>query len=100
MPCCGMLTLVHSALTTRKRQQDLNLAAGTWPRTVPMPLTAPQLFATSENVSQNTTDIATNTTNINNLSDSVTTLTDDACLGMQPLALSTLTASGSASKID
>ncbi len=53
-----------------------------------------QLFATNENVSQNTTDIAantdsinqnttdiaTNTTNINSLSDSVTTLTDDALL--------------------
>ncbi|EKM8188658.1 trimeric autotransporter adhesin SadA, partial [Salmonella enterica] len=53
-----------------------------------------QLFATNENVSQNTTDIAanttsinqnttdiaTNTTSINNLNNSVTTLTDDALL--------------------
>ncbi|WP_151202375.1 hypothetical protein, partial [Salmonella enterica] len=39
-----------------------------------------QLFATNENVSQNTTDIAANTTSINSLSDSVTTLTDDALL--------------------
>ncbi|EAM9834130.1 autotransporter adhesin SadA [Salmonella enterica] len=71
-----------------------NLAAGTLAADSTDAVNGSQLFATNENVSQNTTDIAanttsinqnttdiaTNTTNINNLSDSVTTLTDDALL--------------------
>ncbi|MGL0452385.1 trimeric autotransporter adhesin SadA, partial [Salmonella enterica subsp. enterica] len=69
-----------------------NLAAGTLAADSTDAVNGSQLFATNENVSQNTadittntnsinqntTDIATNTTNINNLSDSITTLTDDA----------------------
>ncbi|ENF1547283.1 YadA-like family protein, partial [Salmonella enterica] len=72
-----------------------------------------QLFATNENVSQNTadittntnsinqntTDIATNTTNINNLSDSITTLTDDALLWDADSGTFSASRSGSASKI-
>ncbi|EJR9068145.1 trimeric autotransporter adhesin SadA [Salmonella enterica] len=72
-----------------------------------------QLFATNENVSQNTanittntnsinqntTDIATNTTNINNLSDSITTLTDDALLWDAASGTFSASRSGSASKI-
>ncbi|KSA99033.1 hypothetical protein LFZ11_00730 [Salmonella enterica subsp. enterica serovar Fresno str. ST224] len=71
-----------------------NLAAGTLAADSTDAVNGSQLFATNENVSQNTTDIAanttsinqnttdiaTNTTNINSLSDSVTTLTDDALL--------------------
>ncbi|EIV0972624.1 trimeric autotransporter adhesin SadA [Salmonella enterica] len=57
-----------------------NLAAGTLASDSTDAVNGSQLFATNENVSQNTTDIATNTTNINSLSDSVTTLTDDALL--------------------
>ncbi|CQQ66197.1 YadA-like family protein [Salmonella enterica] len=71
-----------------------NLAAGTLAADSTDAVNGSQLFATNENVSQNTadittntnsinqntTDIATNTTNINNLSDSITTLTDDALL--------------------
>ncbi len=72
-----------------------------------------QLFATNENVSQNTadittntnsinqntTDIATNTTSINNLSDSITTLTDDALLWDAASGTFSASRSGSASKI-
>ena len=58
-----------------------------------------QLFATNENVSQNTTDIATNTTNINNLSNSVTTLTDDALLWDADSGAFSANHAGSASKI-
>ncbi|CQI22536.1 autotransporter [Salmonella enterica subsp. enterica serovar Typhimurium str. DT104] len=71
-----------------------NLAAGTLAADSTDAVNGSQLFATNENVSQNTadittntnsinqntTDIATNTTSINNLSDSITTLTDDALL--------------------
>ncbi|EHS8076233.1 trimeric autotransporter adhesin SadA [Salmonella enterica subsp. enterica serovar Banana] len=71
-----------------------NLAAGTLAADSTDAVNGSQLFATNENVSQNTTDIAanttsinqnttdiaTNTTSINSLSDSVTTLTDDALL--------------------
>ncbi|EEC4816516.1 autotransporter adhesin SadA [Salmonella enterica] len=57
-----------------------NLAAGTLAADSTDAVNSSQLFATNENVSQNTTDIATNTTSINSLSDSVTTLTDDALL--------------------
>ncbi|ELR9692111.1 trimeric autotransporter adhesin SadA [Salmonella enterica subsp. enterica serovar Muenster] len=57
-----------------------NLAAGTLAADSTDAVNGSQLFATNENVSQNTTDIATNTTNINSLSNSVTTLTDDALL--------------------
>ncbi|EGN9886397.1 autotransporter adhesin SadA [Salmonella enterica] len=71
-----------------------NLAAGTLAADSTDAVNGSQLFATNENVSQNTTDItantdsinqnttdiATNTTSINNLSNSVTTLTDDALL--------------------
>ncbi|WP_366545978.1 ESPR-type extended signal peptide-containing protein, partial [Salmonella enterica] len=57
-----------------------NLAAGTLAADSTDAVNGSQLFATNENVSQNTTDIAANTTNINSLSDSVTTLTDDALL--------------------
>ncbi|WP_139814783.1 hypothetical protein, partial [Salmonella enterica] len=56
------------------------LAAGTLAADSTDAVNGSQLFATNENVSQNTTDIATNTTSINSLSDSVTTLTDDALL--------------------
>ncbi|WP_031614655.1 YadA family autotransporter adhesin, partial [Salmonella enterica] len=72
-----------------------------------------QLFATNENVSQNTTDIAanttsinqnttdiaTNTTSINNLSNSVTTLTDDALLWDAVSGAFSANRNGSASKI-
>ncbi|EDU8905686.1 autotransporter adhesin SadA [Salmonella enterica subsp. enterica] len=57
-----------------------NLAAGTLAADSTDAVNGSQLFATNENVSQNTTDIAANTTNINSLSNSVTTLTDDALL--------------------
>ncbi|EEK2347584.1 autotransporter adhesin SadA [Salmonella enterica subsp. enterica serovar Tennessee] len=57
-----------------------NLAAGTLAADSTDAVNSSQLFATNENVSQNTTDIAANTTSINSLSDSVTTLTDDALL--------------------
>ncbi|EBS2911079.1 autotransporter adhesin SadA [Salmonella enterica subsp. enterica serovar Newport] len=57
-----------------------NLAACTLAADSTDAVNGSQLFATNENVSQNTTDIATNTTSINSLSDSVTTLTDDALL--------------------
>ncbi|EJE3711956.1 trimeric autotransporter adhesin SadA, partial [Salmonella enterica] len=72
-----------------------------------------QLFATNENVSQNTTDIAanttsinqnttdiaTNTTSINNLSNSVTTLTDDALLWDAASGAFNANRNGNASKI-
>ncbi|ECS1778420.1 autotransporter adhesin SadA [Salmonella enterica subsp. enterica serovar Tennessee] len=57
-----------------------NLAAGTLAADSTDAVNGSQLFATNENVSQNTTDIAANTTSINSLSDSVTTLTDDTLL--------------------
>ena len=76
-----------------------NLAAGTLAADSTDAVNGSQLFATNENVSQNTTDIATNTTNINNLSDSVTTLTDDALLWDADSGAFSAKHAGSASKI-
>ncbi|KAA0348396.1 trimeric autotransporter adhesin SadA [Salmonella enterica] len=90
-----------------------NLAAGTLAADSTDAVNGSQLFATNENVSQNTTDIAanttsinqnttdiaTNTTNINNLSNSVTTLTDDALLWDAASGTFSASRSGSASKI-
>ncbi|EGG8659027.1 autotransporter adhesin SadA [Salmonella enterica] len=90
-----------------------NLAAGTLAADSTDAVNGSQLFATNENVSQNTadittntnsinqntTDIATNTTNINNLSDSITTLTDDALLWDAASGTFSASRSGSASKI-
>ncbi|ECG9319642.1 autotransporter adhesin SadA [Salmonella enterica] len=90
-----------------------NLAAGTLAADSTDAVNGSQLFATNENVSQNTTDIAanttsinqnttdiaTNTTSINNLSNSVTTLTDDALLWDAVSGTFSASRSGSASKI-
>ncbi|EDB7898930.1 autotransporter adhesin SadA, partial [Salmonella enterica subsp. enterica serovar Newport] len=90
-----------------------NLAAGTLAADSTDAVNGSQLFATNENVSQNTTDIAanttsinqnttdiaTNTTSINNLSNSVTTLTDDALLWDAASGTFSASRSGSASKI-
>ncbi|HAK8822999.1 TPA: autotransporter adhesin SadA [Salmonella enterica] len=90
-----------------------NLAAGTLTADSTDAVNGSQLFATNENVSQNTadittntnsinqntTDIATNTTNINNLSDSITTLTDDALLWDAASGAFSASRNGSASKI-
>ncbi|CQD75964.1 Peptide transport system permease protein sapB [Salmonella enterica subsp. enterica serovar Typhimurium str. DT104] len=90
-----------------------NLAAGTLAADSTDAVNGSQLFATNENVSQNTadittntnsinqntTDIATNTTSINNLSDSITTLTDDALLWDAASGAFSASRSGSASKI-
>ncbi|WP_080203791.1 trimeric autotransporter adhesin SadA [Salmonella enterica] len=90
-----------------------NLAAGTLAADSTDAVNGSQLFATNENVSQNTTDIAanttsinqnttdiaTNTTNINNLSDSITTLTDDALLWDVDTSAFNANRNGSASKI-
>ncbi|CQF35956.1 Peptide transport system permease protein sapB [Salmonella enterica subsp. enterica serovar Typhimurium str. DT104] len=90
-----------------------NLAAGTLAADSTDAVNGSQLYATNENVSQNTadittntnsinqntTDIATNTTNINNLSDSITTLTDDALLWDAASGTFSASRSGSASKI-
>ncbi|WP_080154921.1 trimeric autotransporter adhesin SadA [Salmonella enterica] len=90
-----------------------NLAAGTLAADSTDAVNGSQLFATNENVSQNTTDIAanttsinqnttdiaTNTTNINNLSNSVTTLTDDALLWDAASGAFSAKHNGSASKI-
>ncbi|CQN51542.1 autotransporter [Salmonella enterica subsp. enterica serovar Typhimurium str. DT104] len=90
-----------------------NLAAGTLAADSTDAVNGSQLFATNENVSQNTadittntnsinqntTDIATNTTNINNLSDSITTLTDDALLWDAASGAFSANHNGSASKI-
>ncbi|EDE4818633.1 hypothetical protein BSW41_06190 [Salmonella enterica subsp. enterica serovar Enteritidis] len=90
-----------------------NLAAGTLAADSTDAVNGSQLFATNENVSQNTTDIAantdsinqnttdiaTNTTNINSLSDSVTTLTDDALLWDAASGAFSADRNGSASKI-
>ncbi|MBJ9515727.1 YadA-like family protein [Citrobacter freundii] len=76
-----------------------NLAAGTLAADSTDAVNGSQLFATNENVSQNTTDIATNTTNINNLSDSVTTLTDDALLWDADSGAFSAKHAGSTSKI-
>ncbi|HFD6162461.1 TPA: trimeric autotransporter adhesin SadA [Salmonella enterica] len=90
-----------------------NLAAGTLAADSTDAVNGSQLFATNENVSQNTTDIAanttsinqnttdiaTNTTSINNLSNSVTTLTDDALLWDVDTGAFSANRNGSASKI-
>ncbi|EAR4530783.1 autotransporter adhesin SadA [Salmonella enterica] len=90
-----------------------NLAAGTLASDSTDAVNGSQLFATNENVSQNTTDIAanttsinqnttdiaTNTTSINNLSNSVTTLTDDALLWDAASGAFSAKHNGSASKI-
>ncbi|EBQ0176872.1 hypothetical protein AXN64_16775 [Salmonella enterica subsp. enterica] len=90
-----------------------NLAAGTLAADSTDAVNGSQLFATNENVSQNTTDIAANTTNINqnttdiatnttsinNLSNSVTTLTDDALLWDAASGTFSASRNGSASKI-
>ncbi|PXO39051.1 autotransporter adhesin SadA [Salmonella enterica] len=90
-----------------------NLAAGTLAADSTDAVNGSQLFATNENVSQNTTDIAanttsinqnttdiaTNTTSINNLSNSVTTLTDDALLWDAASGTFSASRSGSASNI-
>ncbi|HGH4923549.1 trimeric autotransporter adhesin SadA [Salmonella enterica subsp. enterica serovar Heidelberg] len=90
-----------------------NLAAGTLAADSTDAVNGSQLFATNENVSQNTTDIAanttsinqnttdiaTNTTSINNLSNSITTLTDDALLWDAASGTFSASRSGSTSKI-
>ncbi|EAR7496490.1 autotransporter adhesin SadA [Salmonella enterica subsp. enterica] len=90
-----------------------NLAAGTLAADSTDAVNGSQLFATNENVSQNTTDIAanttsinqnttdiaTNTTSINNLSNSVTTLTDDALLWDVASGAFNANRNGNASKI-
>ncbi|ELD7291425.1 YadA-like family protein [Salmonella enterica] len=90
-----------------------NLAAGTLAADSTDAVNGSQLFATNENVSQNTTDIAanttsinqnttdiaTNTTSINSLSNSVTTLTDDALLWDAVSGAFSANRNGSASKI-
>ncbi|EGT1135913.1 autotransporter adhesin SadA [Salmonella enterica] len=90
-----------------------NLAAGTLAADSIDAVNGSQLFATNENVSQNTTDIAanttsinqnttdiaTNTTSINNLSNSVTTLTDDALLWDAASGAFNANRNGNASKI-
>ncbi|ECH7218748.1 autotransporter adhesin SadA [Salmonella enterica] len=76
-----------------------NLAAGTLAADSTDAVNGSQLFATNENVSQNTTDIATNTTSINNLSNSVTTLTDDALLWDAASGSFNANRNGNASKI-
>ncbi|EDU9621925.1 autotransporter adhesin SadA [Salmonella enterica subsp. enterica] len=76
-----------------------NLAAGTLASDSTDAVNGSQLFATNENVSQNTTDIATNTTSINNLSNSVTTLTDDALLWDAVSGAFSANRNGSVSKI-
>ncbi|ELJ5532593.1 trimeric autotransporter adhesin SadA [Salmonella enterica] len=90
-----------------------NLAAGTLAADSTDAVNGSLLFATNENVSQNTTDItantdsinqnttdiATNTTSINNLSNSVTTLTDDALLWDAASGAFNANRNGNASKI-
>ncbi|EDV4161659.1 hypothetical protein GVA68_000541 [Salmonella enterica] len=102
-----------SASHTGNASKITNLAAGTLAVDSTDAVNGSQLFATNENVSQNTadittntnsinqntTDIATNTTNINNLSDSITTLTDDALLWDAASGTFSASRSGSASKI-
>ncbi|EJX6105355.1 trimeric autotransporter adhesin SadA [Salmonella enterica] len=102
-----------SASRSGSASKITNLAAGTLAADSTDAVNGSQLFATNENVSQNTadittntnsinqntTDIATNTTNINNLSDSITTLTDDALLWDAASGTFSASRSGSASKI-
>ncbi|EGR7595256.1 autotransporter adhesin SadA [Salmonella enterica] len=102
-----------SASRSGSASKITNLAAGTLAADSTDAVNGSQLFATNENVSQNTadittntnsinqntTDIATNTTSINNLSDSITTLTDDALLWDAASGTFSASRSGSASKI-
>ncbi|HCH8730652.1 TPA: YadA-like family protein [Salmonella enterica] len=102
-----------SASHTGNASKITNLAAGTLAADSTDAVNGSQLFATNENVSQNTTDIAanttsinqnttdiaTNTTSINNLSNSVTTLTDDALLWDAASGTFSASRSGSTSKI-
>ncbi|EBU7578842.1 hypothetical protein DK120_05050 [Salmonella enterica subsp. enterica serovar Java] len=102
-----------SASHTGNASKITNLAAGTLAADSTDAVNGSQLFATNENVSQNTTDIAanttsinqnttdiaTNTTSINNLSNSVTTLTDDALLWDAASGAFSAKHNGSASKI-
>ncbi|EGJ1820878.1 hypothetical protein IHG62_004184 [Salmonella enterica] len=106
-------TSAFSASHTGNASKITNLAAGTLAADSTDAVNGSQLFATNENVSQNTTDIAanttsinqnttdiaTNTTSINNLSNSVTTLTDDALLWDAASGTFSASRSGSASKI-
>ncbi|EAA7315683.1 TPA: trimeric autotransporter adhesin SadA [Salmonella enterica subsp. enterica serovar Singapore] len=102
-----------SASRSGSASKITNLAAGTLAADSTDAVNGSQLFATNENVSQNTadittntnsinqntTDIATNTTSINNLSNSVTTLTDDALLWDAASGAFSASRNGSASKI-
>ncbi|EAM9277873.1 YadA-like family protein [Salmonella enterica] len=106
-------TSAFSASHTGNASKITNLAAGTLAADSTDAVNGSQLFATNENVSQNTTDIAanttsinqnttdiaTNTTSINNLSNSVTTLTDDALLWDVDTSAFNANRNGSASKI-
>ncbi|EDX6370033.1 trimeric autotransporter adhesin SadA [Salmonella enterica subsp. enterica serovar Cerro] len=106
-------TSAFSASHTGNVSKITNLAAGALAADSTDAVNGSQLFATNENVSQNTTDIAanttsinqnttdiaTNTTNINNLSDSITTLTDDALLWDADSGTFSASRNGSASKI-
>ncbi|ECT4000585.1 autotransporter adhesin SadA [Salmonella enterica subsp. enterica serovar Heidelberg] len=105
----GAFSANHNGSTSK----ITNLAAGTLAADSTDAVNGSQLFATNENVSQNTTDIAanttsinqnttdiaTNTTSINNLSNSITTLTDDALLWDAASGTFSASRSGSASKI-
>ncbi len=113
MPCFGMQPLAHSALSTTEATVKSPTRGGYRAADSTDAVNGSQLFATNENVSQNTTDIAanttsinqnttdiaTNTTSINNLSNSVTTLTDDALLWDAASGTFSASRSGSASKI-
>ncbi|EAO2686373.1 autotransporter adhesin SadA [Salmonella enterica] len=102
-----------SASRSGSASKITNLAAGTLAADSTDAVNGSQLFATNENVSQNTadittntnsinqntTDIATNTTSINNLNNSVTTLTDDALLWDAVSGAFNANRNGSASKI-
>ncbi|EOW8753380.1 YadA-like family protein [Salmonella enterica subsp. enterica serovar Anatum] len=92
-------TSAFSASHTGNASKITNLAAGTLAADSTDAVNGSQLFATNENVSQNTTDIAANTTSINNLSNSVTTLTDDALLWDVDTSAFNANRNGSASKI-
>ncbi|MMD43117.1 hypothetical protein EFH91_19960 [Salmonella enterica] len=106
-------TSAFSANHSGSDSKITNLAAGTLAADSTDAVNGSQLFATNENVSQNTTDItantdsinqnttdiATNTTSINNLSNSVTTLTDDALLWDAASGAFNANRNGNASKI-
>ncbi|EIS4221897.1 YadA-like family protein [Salmonella enterica] len=106
-------TSAFSANHSGSDSKITNLAAGTLAADSTDAVNGSQLFATNENVSQNTTsiaantdsinqnttDIATNTTSINSLSNSVTMLTDDALLWDAASGAFNANRNGSASKI-